>query len=193
MGTKRKRITYSIAGLIIIFIVVMTWFFPYSPFSIHKSYSYQPAEVLYNGKTYETILNEFKDSYEKDLKTDLENDYSNLTIDRTQYILPIFEQDWLMNNGSVAIDKMKLENILWEVKEARELLLSLIVQVDYTSEERGYLVDLINHFYLLEENINELEKGGYISRKGIKRQLDNLYGELTFTFDFYVTFYERSH
>lgn len=176
MGTKRKRIIWSITGLIIVFIVVMTWFFPYSPFSVYKSYPYEPDEILFNGKTYETILNEFKDSYEKELKADLENEYSNLTIDRTQYILPIFEQDWLMNNGSVAINKMKLGTMLMEVKQARELLLSLIIQVDYTSEERGYLVDLINHFYVIEENINELKKEDYISRRGINRQLDNLYG-----------------
>ena len=116
----------------------MTWFYPYSPVSINKSYAYQPKKVLFNGKSYNEILNDFKESYEKDLNADLVNDYPNLTINQTQHILPIFEQDWLISKDAVSINSMKLDTILVEVKQVREVMLSLVIQADYTSVQKRF-------------------------------------------------------
>ena len=77
----KRRISWSIGGfivLIVIFMSVMTYLFPYSSFSVNKSYAYQPEKVLFNGEKYEEILNEFKDSYEKDLKADSDSKNSNV-------------------------------------------------------------------------------------------------------------------
>ena len=97
MSIKGKRMIVGLGifiVLIMLFIAIMTWFYPFSPFSIHQSYIYKPGEVLYgHDKTYKDILNEFKKSYEKDLNDDLKSNDTNFTVDRTQYILPIFEQD----------------------------------------------------------------------------------------------------
>ncbi|MFH5779991.1 hypothetical protein [Heyndrickxia oleronia] len=196
MSLKGKRIIVGIGGLsvlIILFIFIMTWCYPYSPFSVKKNYVYQPNKVLHNGKTFKQIFNEFKGSYENDLKADLNNKVPNLTIDRTQYVLPIFEQDWLVSKNSIPIDQMKLDTMLFEVKQVRGILLSLLVQVDYTSEQRGYLVNNIKDLLLLEENIIQLKNGSYLSRGELKRGFRNLSTEFTKNFDSFVTFYERSH
>ncbi|NYV64041.1 hypothetical protein HYI36_02125 [Bacillus sp. Gen3] len=196
MSLKGKRIIGGIGGLsvlILLFIFIMTLCYPYSPFSVKKNYVYQPNKVLHNGKIFEEIFNDFKGSYENDLKADLNNKVPNLTIDRTQYVLPIFEQDWLVSKDSIPIDKMKLDTMLFEVKQVREIFLSLLVQVDYTSEQRGYLVNNIKDLLLLEENIIQLKNGSYLSRGELKRGFRNLSTEFTKNFDSFVTFYERSH
>ncbi|GIN39300.1 hypothetical protein [Heyndrickxia oleronia] len=196
MSLKGKRIIGGIGGvfvLIILFIFIMTWCYPYSPFSVKKNYAFQPYKVLHNGKTFREIFKDFKGSYENDLKDDLNNKVPNLTIDRTQYVLPIFEQDWLVSKNSISIDKMKLDTMLFEVKQVRGILLSLLVQVDYTSEQRGYLVNNIKDLLLLEEDITYLKNGSYLSRNELNRRLRNLAAEFTKNFDSFVTFYERSH
>ncbi|KOP80243.1 hypothetical protein AMS59_02270 [Lysinibacillus sp. FJAT-14745] len=170
----------------------MTWFYPYSPFSVKKSYEYHPGKVLYGGKSYEAILNEFKESYNKDLKADLDNKYPNLTINRTQYVLPIFEQDWLISKDSIPFDVMKLDRMLLDVKQVREVLLELVVQADYTSEERGYLVNNIETLLSLEDSITQLKNENYLSRRELKIQFHNLCEEFKHNFDLFVTFYERS-
>ncbi|MEQ6353710.1 hypothetical protein ABNX05_03705 [Lysinibacillus sp. M3] len=171
----------------------MTWFYPYSSFSVKKSYAYHPDRVLYSGKSYEAILSEFKESYQKDLNADIDNEYPNLTINRTQYVLPIFEQDWLMSKDSIPFDAMKLDKMLLDVKQVREVLLELVVQVNYTSEERDYLVNNIKTLLSLEDNITQLKNDKYLSRQELKIQFHNLYVEYIHNFDLFVTFYERSH
>ncbi|MDH5160558.1 hypothetical protein [Heyndrickxia oleronia] len=196
MSLKGKRIIGGIGGLsvlILLFIFIMTLCYPYSTFSVKKKYVYQPNKVLHNGKTFREIFNDFKGSYENDLKADLNNKVPNLTIDRTQYVLPIFEQDWLVSKDSIPIDKMKLDTMLFEVKQVRGIFLSLLAQVDYTSEQRGYLVNNIKDLLLLEENIIQLKNGSYLSRGELKRGFRNLSTEFTKNFDSFVTFYERSH
>lgn len=193
MSKKVKRIIFGIGGCIVIFVLIMTWYYPFSPFSVYKSYSYQPYEISFNGESYEEILSEFRVSYEKDLKADVENEYPNLTIHRTEAVLSIFEQEWLRNKDAVSMDAMKLDTMLFEVKQVREVLLSLLVQVEYTSEERGYLVDIISNLLALEDSIMELQNEKYASRLELNRRFDNLYGAFLTNFRFYATFYERSH
>lgn len=196
MNNKMKSSSWWIKRFvvfIVIFISIMTWLYPYSTFSVYKSYSFKPYKILFNDKSYKEIVNEFKASYEKDLKDNSDNKNINLTINRTQYILPIFEQDWLINKDSVSFNSMKLDSMIFEVQEVREILLKLIVQVEYTSEQRGYLVDIIRNLLSLEENIAELKNNKYITRSGLKRQFSNIYVEYTNNFRYFVTFYERSH
>ena len=171
----------------------MTWFYPYSPFSVKKSYVYHPDKVLYSSKSYEAILSEFRESYQKDLNADIDNEYPNLTINRTQYVLPIFEQDWLMSKDSIPFDAMKLDKMFLDVKQVREVLLELVVQVDYTSEERDYLVNNIKTLLSLEDSITQLKNENYMSRQELKNQFHNLYVQYIHNFDIFVTFYERAH
>ncbi|UOQ86909.1 hypothetical protein [Gracilibacillus salinarum] len=89
MSVKRKSVSLVLVGIgVAIIFFSMNWFYPYSPFSINKSYAYKPDEILFNGKSYEEVLSEFKATYEKDSA----NNDVNLTIDSTEYVLPIFER-----------------------------------------------------------------------------------------------------
>ncbi len=174
----------------------MTWFYPFSHFSAHKSYTYKPGKVLYNDdQTYKDILNEFKESYEKELDNEFENTNNgiDLTIDRTRYILPIFEQDWLIGTDPVSMDKNKLDKMLVDVKQTTDSLLDLVANEDYTSQEKGYLINSIKNFLRLEESITRLKEEKYFSRNELSNLFGNLRNHFRSNFDLFVTFYERSH
>lgn len=197
MAITSMRIFWGLATVTVLFILFMSWFYPFSHFSIYKSFTYKPTEVLYhNDKTYEDILNKFTESYEKNLAKGIEK-YSNcdqdVTVMQTQYILPIFEQDWLIGTDPVSMDQHKLDEMLVDVKQSRDTLLSLITKEDYSSGVKVYLVDTINNFLRLEEEIRYIKDGNYFSRS----ELNILFGNLRNTFRsnfviFATTFYESS-
>ena len=65
MGIKSRGKSFVLV-IVVFLILFMTWLFPFSPVSIYKSYTYKPVKVIYiDDKSYEDILNEFKESYEK--------------------------------------------------------------------------------------------------------------------------------
>lgn len=120
------------------------------------------------------------------------NNQPNPTIKRTQFILPTFVQDWLISNDPVSIDDKKLETILSEVKQAKEVLLTLFVEAEYTREQREYLADLIKKMSYYEDWIIALNNKNNLSRNQIKDELDILYIEFTSTFRVFISFYDLS-
>lgn len=196
MNTKRKRKTWGIGSGVIIVLVIafISWYYPLSLFSIHQSFTYHPGSETHNGKTYEEEIGEFKAAYEKDLKKYLESDNYNPTVNRTQFILPIFEQEWLIGTDSKTIDKEELDRMLFDVQQARNTLLDLVSEGDYSKEERVYLVDSIKNFLNLEESIRLIRNGKYFSRSDLQRMIGNLHGDFWASFDYYTTvFYDVSH
>ncbi|PAV28604.1 hypothetical protein CIL05_15005 [Virgibacillus profundi] len=190
MTNTTKRIMTGFLVSIVIFILIMTWFYPYSFFSVHKSYSYTPDPVIVDG--YINDLTEFKSSYEKALEGLTTDKTIDLTIDRTQYVLPLFEQEWLISKDPVNMKKEDLSNILFEVKNTRNTLLNLVARGDYSSEQRQYLVDSIESLLLLEESIAEIKSGKAESRRTLKTQFHNVYGDFIGNFMMFEIFYERS-
>ena len=196
MNTKRKSKVWWIGSgaFIVLVIAFISWYYPLSPFSIHQSFTYEPSSETHNGKTYEEEIDNFKAAYEKDLNKDLESDKHNPTINRTQFILPIFEQEWLIGTDSKTINKDKLDRMLLDVQQVRNTLLNLVSEGDYSREERVYLVDSLNHFLNLEESIRFIKNGKYFSRSDLQRMLGNLQGNFRAGFNNYTTvFYDVSH
>ncbi|GAB4074534.1 hypothetical protein GCM10028778_20370 [Barrientosiimonas marina] len=172
MSTKRKKVIWGtgiggFVALIIIFISIMTWYYPFSPFSIGKSYSYTPEQEKHNGKTYEEEVDEFKSSYEEKFP---ELATSNETVDNTRFILPIFEQNWLTDTEQMTPDK--LDTIAFKVKQTKQQLLELIVSSDYTKAQKEKLVTNINSFTELEEKIRRVKNNKYYSRSELDNMLD---------------------
>ena len=196
MNTKRKRKVWGIGSGVFIVLVIafISWYYPLSLFSIHQSFTYHPGSETHNGITYEEEIGEFKAAYEKDLKKDLESNNYHPTINRTQFILPIFEQEWLIGMDSKTIDIDRLDRMLFDVQQARNTLLDLVSEGDYSREERVYIVDSINSFLNLEESIRFIRNGKYFSRSDLQRLLGNLQEEFWASFDYYTTvFYDVSH
>ena len=190
MTIKTKKIILSLTGLVVLFLLFMTWFYPYSVFGLTKSYSFTPDPVVVEG--YEEDLNEFKSSFEKDLAEMEAADPINMTTERTQYVLPLFEQDWLLSKEPVNLSLDDLDYILLEVRSARITLLELSAAEDYAKEHRRNLVDSIKSLLWLEEQIEEIKTGNAESRKTLNIQLRNLHTSFLNNFMMFSIFYERS-
>lgn len=190
MTKKTKKIILSLAGVAVLFLLFMTWFYPYSVFSITKSYSFTPDPVVIDG--YEEDLNEFKSSFEEDLAEMEEADPIDLTTERTQYVLPLFEQDWLLSKEPVNFSLDDLDHILLEVRGARITLLELSAAEDYAKESRQNLVDSIQSLLWLEEQIEEIKTGKAQSRKTLDIQFRNLHTSFLNNFMMFSIFYEIS-
>ncbi|WP_026569232.1 hypothetical protein [Sediminibacillus sp. JSM 1682029] len=190
MTNRTKRIIAGAIGLIILYILTMTWFYPYSIFSLHKSYAYKPDPVMVDG--YLEDVEEFNDVFGKDLE-ELESETPiDMTVERTQYILPLFEEEWLVSKNTHKMKEEDLETMLFEVRNARETLLSLVEQGDYSKEQRGYLVLSIESLLSLEESIVDFQNSSFTSRKTLKMQFHNLHVGFMNNFMMYRTFYEVS-
>lgn len=190
MAKKKKKMIISFIGLFVIFILTMTWFYPFSMFSIYKNYSFTPDPVVVD--EYVRDLNEFKISYEKDLEESTSEKYIDLTVNQAQYLLPLFEQDGLVSKEPVKLDMDDLSSILFEVKNIRNSLLGLLVKEDYLEEQRWYLVSSIGSVLQLEEDIVNIQTGKAESRKTLKIQVGNLHTSLINNFRTFEIFYEST-
>lgn len=195
MSRTRKRKTWmvSLAIVIVIAVAYMSWNYPFSLVSMQRSFTYHPSLGTHNGKTYEEEVNAFKDTYENDIKKFEESGEFHPTVNRTQFILPVFEQHWLIGTDSKTIDRDALYRMLHDVQQARNTLLQLVTEGDYSKEERVYLVDCIHHFLRLEESIKIIGDGTYFSRHELQRMIRNIHGDFWSTFTHYTTvFYDVS-
>jgi len=185
MNTKRKKNTLLIGlGAFILFVTAFTsWYYPLSPFSIHQSFTYYPGSETHNGKTYEEEISEFKATHAKDL----ENAKYNPTVNRTQFIIPMFEQTWLIGTDAKTIDIDKLDRMLFDVQQARNTLLELVSEEEYSTEDKVYMVDSINNFLALEDSIRLIKDGKYFSKSELQRLLGNLQEEFWSSFEYYTT------
>ncbi|MDQ0159994.1 hypothetical protein J2S77_001981 [Alkalibacillus salilacus] len=168
----------------------MTWFYPYSMLSIHKSYSFTPDSVVV--ENYAEDLKIFNEAYEEDLEALESADNIDLTVDRTQYLLPMYEQDWLTSDDTVEMDKEKLDKMLFEVKNGREYLLELMVRKDYSEDQKDYLANVISGLLSLEDQLIDLKNGTAESRKTLNSQIRNVQSSFESNFMVFKTFYERS-
>jgi hypothetical protein len=188
MNLKRiKKWCVWIVSLVVVFILTMTWFYPYSSFSINKAYTYKPDPFVVDQYTKE--VQSFKETFEKDFKTVTSTTPIDYTVNITQYILPLFEQKWLLSNKPLSIKKSDLEEMLFDVKNTRDTLLSLLEKEDYTSDERYYLVMNIKGLLKLEESIVNIQTRNDFTRKDLRILLHNLNVYYMSNFDSFTTFY----
>lgn len=178
-------------GFYVIFILFMSWFYPYSFFSIHKSYSWESYTVYTNGKSYESVLDDFRTIHESDLQESLINgDIPNLTVSYTVGFLYFFEQDWLLSKDSVPMNEMQLHDIHLGLKSFRYNVLNLLAQENFSMEGKNYLVEMVNRIDSLEDRLHLLTSQSYV-RSDLNQEFNHVYGEIFSLLNFYITFYEN--
>lgn len=188
-NTKKFFISMLIlAGLYVIVMFLITWYYPFSSFSLYKSYTYKPDPIMVQG--YVRELNDFKSSYEKDYENMSTETPMNYTVNQTQTILHLFEQDWIVSGKPVNFTKTDLDNILNQVIHVRHSLFNLIERENYTYEQRQYLVGSIESLLHLEDSIRKIQIGNLESRKTIQTQFHNLHGSFMASFMMFESFYE---
>ncbi|QQZ09076.1 hypothetical protein [Heyndrickxia vini] len=184
---KKKVIWVSslIVFFIVLFLICINWYFPYSPISFTKSISYDADNIVV--KAYKKELNDFKNIYNSKKK-------NTLTDDRTQYVLPMFEQQWLVSGKPVKIKESdQLNTMLNEVKETKDILIELAFREKYSQETKEYLKMALVTCLSLENEIVELKNSKFHSRSTLNRQIRNLHMSFIRSFDMFTTFYKEYH
>lgn len=177
-----KGIVLGLVCLIVIATLIVTWVYPFSLFSVHKSYTYIPDSSIVDSHV--KSLNDFKKLYSKSNE--------DVTTKSTPAILQIYEQEWLVNKESVTMNEDKFDSILFKVKSARATLLRLTVQEKYTIEQRSYLLDCIKNMLSLEETILMIKNDKWEPRSTEQRRFHNLQSSFDSSFTLFVSFYELS-
>lgn len=181
-GAKKIFILLIIAfGL---FVMGGTWFYPYSSISIKKSISFNADNIVV--KEYLKDLNEFKKNYNMNRQNK-----DDITTDRTQYILQMYEQNWLISERPVKMEYQDLDTILIEVKETRRNLMDLAFKENYSEFTKDYLKYTIENCLAIEESIMELKNSQTHSRKTLNIQYRNLQNDFRSNFGIFDTFYRE--
>ncbi|WP_397538552.1 hypothetical protein [Rummeliibacillus pycnus] len=166
---------------ILLALVAENWFYPYSFLSFNKSVTHDEGNSVV--QQYLQDLSDFKSIY-------IIEPESDITTDRIQYILQMYEQKWLISKKPVNMKFNELDIILIKVRENREILLDLAFRENYSPMAKQYLKESIQFCFELEEKIQELKNSYFNSRITLKRQYRNLHGEFISSFDMFVSFYK---
>ena len=138
-------------------------------------------------KQYQKDLKDFKNSYNKVLNKAPKD---NLTIQRTQYIIQMYDQPWLTSTKPIQMKYQELDTILFEVKEARRILTELAIQETYSKDAKGFLKLTLENCSLIEENLEEILDSKSHSRSNLNSQLHILHMSFMSNFDIFKSFYE---
>ncbi|MGF7014741.1 hypothetical protein [Ornithinibacillus bavariensis] len=99
---KTREITFFIVGSIGVFILILTWFYPFSIFGINKTYKIKPDPIVVD--QYAMDLQTLKEAIGNDVKEGLSTSI-NYTVERTQSILLLFEKEWLLSKDPIKLKK----------------------------------------------------------------------------------------
>ncbi|WP_261131720.1 hypothetical protein [Bacillus sp. Marseille-Q3570] len=178
-----KKITKDFFIFCIIIIAGITWFFPFSQLSIYKSFTYNPDPVVV--EQYKDDLNRFKSKYNKNSRN--QNDLTN---ERIQYIIEMYEEDSFLSDERSKITKHRLDSLLFEIVETRELLIELAFKESYERNADDFLRLLLEDTLALEEQIQNLIYSNSNSRFTLERQYSNLYMGFNRNLDLLASFYD---
>lgn len=180
---NNKKFLSILLSIIVISIIILTWFFPFSYFSVYKSYNYNNDS--YAVKAYSKKLTEFKKFYN-------ESSIDDGTTKLSPGIFNMFEQDWLVTKGTFSMNKDSMNAILIDVKNAREHLLELTILEDYTSLQRHHLLNSIKNLLSLEVMIEDIKNQKWETRNTFKTEFHNLQDAFFNSFNIFISFYRNS-
>ncbi|ANC76218.1 hypothetical protein ABE65_005100 [Fictibacillus phosphorivorans] len=187
---KKKRIRWILFGFALLFVMII-WVFPFSPFSLKKSIRYGGDQILVDD--YKSELKAFKLEYESRLNQQKNEELiQNRTTSNVEYLLKMYELPWLVDNDSITFTQTSLTDMELEVKEAKDILINLAFQEEYSKSTKSYLQSLLRETLSLEKEIEELKHHSSLhSRSTIDRQLRNLHVHFISNFRMLSIFYKE--
>ena len=174
-----KSIKLFVSGLLLLicFFIVNT-VYPYSFFSFGKVITYNADNSIV--QDYNKVLSNLKMHFETN---------NNKDLNKTEYILDMFKQKWLVSENEVKIRYHDLDKMLNEVKKSRDILIEYALLGNYSEIEKDFLKKSIEQCFFVEENIYQLKNSKHYTRAAIKRQLHNLHINFANILDSYSTFF----
>ena len=108
----------------------------------------------------------------------------------------MFEQDWLVKNDTFKMNKDELDKMLMGMRNAREGLLNLTMQEDYSMQNKMDLLMNIENVLAMEDLIEGMKEDmiedSWENRTTIKRQFQNLHGAYTSSLMLFNSFYNTT-
>lgn len=178
--TKSKII--GTLGIIVISILIITWFFPFSTVSVYKNIHYTSNSD--DVKHHIQKLDDFQ------VLSDASSGGATTLVLRN--ISSVYEQDWLVEDKTYKMNKDKLAKMLFDMQKSRNQLLSLTTQEEYTSYQRQSLLTLIENVMSMEELLESMMDASWDNRAVQKRQFRNLSDAYTSSLMLFNTFYDRT-
>lgn len=188
---KPKNILIGSFAFLIVFFAFFTIVYPYSIFSLHKSFTFETPWGKSNGYTYSELLQKFETSYKKDLEAWYDSDLEdrNLVVLNTQYILDIFKQEWLLDDSVTKIDEDALYAARGKLQSARSTMFDFLIQLDLTYDQKQTLRYLLSTAAHQIDEIDALLDNPFYTRTTLKRVFGNLEESYTVFFSMYRQFY----
>jgi hypothetical protein len=180
-GVKVKVIGFL--SLIVISILIVTWFFPFSIVSVYKNINYTTNSDSVR------IHIKYLDNLQKLYDESSPDDVTTLVL---QNISHMYEQDWLVKNDAFKMNKDELAKMLMGMRNAREGLLNLTTQEEYSMEQRMYLLMIIENVLSMEDLIEDMMEDSWENRTVVKRQFRNLHGAFTSSLMVFNSFYDTT-
>lgn len=180
---KRKYL-FIVLGVSILCLLLGSWFYPFSPMSLYKSYSLDGDNIVIG--QYKKKLKDFETLY----KTNEKNAPSSCN--DVYYSFDLFQQKWLNTKGPVRITPADLEGMKFETRNVRKGLIELDRREPKLNEnvkEQLYLV--IDTFEGTEDYIEEIKDDQSLSRGDLKTLLYNLRGSFWANLGVVTSFYEE--
>ncbi|WP_349409688.1 hypothetical protein [Pseudalkalibacillus sp. SCS-8] len=163
--------------------------YPYSYFSFVKSFSYDANNKVvdqYKGK-----LTQFKSEYE-DIYNSLNGTKKmDLTTDRIQYILRLYDQPSFISKEPTTISIEDLDTLLFRVEEIRELVIELSFQENYSISNKRRLQILLESTIGIEEKIEELKKPTFYSRETLSTKYKDIHVSVMLHFNHLTIFFRE--
>ena len=173
----------GLLSLIVISILIVTWFYPFSPVSVYKNINYTTDSDRVRIHT--EYLNNLQKLYD-------ESSPDDVTTIVLQNITHMFEQDWLVKNDTFKMNKDELARMLMGMRNAGDGLLKLTMHEEYSWEQRNDLLIIIENVIAMEELIEDIMDDSWEDRTVLKRQFFNLHGFYTSSLMLFNTFYRST-
>ncbi|GEL76994.1 hypothetical protein [Tenuibacillus multivorans] len=156
MFITAEHIGKGLTGLLVIIILLLFPFYPYSIFDDQKSYSTNPDHISLD--QYYNDLKEYMSSYEQVLDEPTTDETMESALNRTQFVIELIDQKLLVNKDPENIKIEVLDNILFEVRNTSMILIDLSTYGDYSRNQKQFLADSGQRLLLLEELINNIKQ-----------------------------------
>lgn len=183
---KIKNLVFILLSVLIVILIFINWQYPFSPFSIQKSFTYKTDDIVI--EQYNTELKSFKELYSLQISAQESNGF-DLTTNRIQYLLQMYDQHWLTNTDSTNVTHEQLDNHLFELREARKLIIELAFSEEYSKNVKEYLKMLLEDNLFLEEALLDMKHSSFDSRKTLHRRYRNIHRGYIKNFDIFNSFY----
>ncbi|WP_433750540.1 hypothetical protein [Falsibacillus pallidus] len=180
---KRKWIAAGVFVFLVAIFLFFNWQYPYSFISVKKSIEFTPDIKMAEGVTMD--LQSLHHFYAKNPA-----ESEDLTANRTEYILDIFDEEGLSSKKTVKMDDRQMTDYLTFNQRARTLLLELAFREKYTKETKEYLKMAVENNIEIETALLKVKNDPTITRGRAESYLHEAYMMMQNQVDYYQSFYE---